>query len=241
MKSRRSIVVIENFYDNAQALRDYALSQRYYTPYEDEVAVRAGSVRATWWATRFKDASECPFKSSNHLVEAIERAVGETIDMNSWRAPFPVDARSKPLPRKGAAVRSCLWNCCFHVKLKSGQLPGNGVHNHVTDSWNPVGPDGWSGIIYLTPHAPLDGGLHLWRNIDTKRTFDWMTAPENWERVDSFGNVLNRLILVRGNIPHSGADGWGSLLEEGRMYQTFFFNTTPTRNFWPVLLSDLGV
>src|SRR3974377_849412 len=144
MNSRRSIVVIEDFYDNAQAVRDYALCQRYYTPYEDEEAVRAGNVRPTWWATRFKNASDCPFKSSVRLIEAIERAVGETVDMEVWRAPFPVAANSKPVPHKGDGVRSCLWNCCFHVKLKCGQFLGNGVHNHVTDSWNSVGPEGWS-------------------------------------------------------------------------------------------------
>ena len=51
MSARRSIVVVENFYRDAAAVRAHALRQRYYTPYEDEEDVRAGRVRATWWAS----------------------------------------------------------------------------------------------------------------------------------------------------------------------------------------------
>ena len=237
MKSRHSIVVIDNFYQDALAVRDYALRQTYYTPYQSEADVRSGKVLATWWATRFKSATDCPFKSSKHLIGAIEEAVGERADILKWRAPFPVDAESKPLPNPNQSLRSCLWNCCFHVKPDNRQQLGDGVHNHVTDSWNSVGPDGWAGIIYLSPGAPLDGGLNLWQNINPEKQFDWMTPAQNWQRVDSFGNIFNRLILVRGDVPHSGAGGWGNCLKQGRMYQTFFFHTAPRRSLWPVSVS----
>jgi len=182
---------------------------------------------------------DCPFKSSQRLIEALEHAVGETIDMEHWRAPFPLDADSKPLRHLGKETRTCLWNCCFHVKPDNGQQLGAGVHNHVTDKWNSVGPDGWAGIIYLSPVAPVEGGLHLWRNVEPERQYDWMTPAENWELIDSFGNVFNRLVLVRGDIPHSGARGWGDRLENGRMYQTFFFKTVPTRNVWPLAMASM--
>jgi hypothetical protein len=137
-------------------------------------------------------------------------------------------------------LRTCLWNCCFHVKPDNRQKLGDGVHNHVTDTWNSVGPDGWAGILYLSPSAPVEGGLHLWRNIDSSRQFDWMTPSHNWELVDTFGNLFNRLTLVRGDIPHSGSRGWGDHIEEGRMYQTFFFRTTQKRIHWPVSLPGIG-
>jgi hypothetical protein len=240
VKSRHSIVVVEEFYGDALAVRNYSLRQSYYPPYEDEAELEAGRKRATWWASRFKSYDQCPFKSSKILIEALEQAVGETIDMERWQAPFPLDAKSKPLPGKVTGLRSCLWNCCFHVKPENGQQLGNGVHNHVVDSWNSVGPDGWAGIIYLTPGAPIDGGLYLWRNFEPAKHFDWMTPAQNWELVDSFGNVFNRLVLVRGDVPHSGAAGWGDRLETGRLYQTFFFHTAAERRIWPVSLPDLG-
>jgi hypothetical protein len=225
--TRRAIVVVENFYRDPEAIRDYALRQHFYTPYEDPDEVRAGRVRATWWASAFRPASECAFKSSERLIFKLEAALGETIDRNHWVAPFPVGSDSKPLNASPDDGCSCVWNCCFHVKPANGQRLGDGVHNHVTDRWNAVGPQGWAGIVYLNPSPPTDGGLHLWRNLDHSRDYDWMTPKENWQLIDSLGNVFNRLLLVRGDIPHSGAGGWGDHLEDGRMYQTFFFRTLP--------------
>jgi hypothetical protein len=234
MTARRSIVVIDDFYADPHAVRAYALQQPYYLPYEHEADVQSGRARPTWWATRFRAADDCPFKSSRTLMGALEAAVNERIDVAQWRAPFPVDEASKPLPDDGQP-RTCLWNCCFHVKPDNGQQLGQGVHNHVTDTWNSVGRNGWAGIIYLNPESPPDGGLHLWRNVDSARNFDWMTPAENWQLIDSLGNRFNRLLLVRGDIPHSGAAGWGDRLEDGRLYQTFFFHTLSSGSSpWPV-------
>jgi hypothetical protein len=224
---RRTIVTIDGFYRDPEAVRRHALAQTYYTPYERPGDVREGRVLPTWWASRFVPADRCPFKSSQALLAALETAVGERIDQQHWRADYPVDPESKPIVATGVPPVTCLWNCCFHVKPTNGQRLGEGVHNHVTDSWNSVGPDGWAGIIYLNADAPLDGGLRLWRNVDRDRDFDWMTEPKNWLPADEFANQFNRLTLVRGDIPHSGAAGWGDRIENGRMYQTFFFRTVP--------------
>lgn len=231
--ARRTIVLVDDFYRHPEAVRRYALQLKYYLPYQCEADVIAGRSRPTWWASRFRDADECPFKSSEQLRSALETAVGERIDLDHWRAQFPVDADSKPIVTPGLQPPTCLWNCCFHVKPDNGQVLGRGVHNHVTDIWNSVGRDGWAGTIYLNPDAPIEGGLHLWRNIDPLRQFDWMTPAENWELKDSFANQFNRLTLVRGDLPHSGANGWGNRVENGRMYQTFFFRTLPPQTPWP--------
>jgi hypothetical protein len=225
--SRRSIVVIDDFYAEPDLVRKYALDLSYYTPYESRSAVDAGQARATWWASRFQDADRCPIKSSAAVVSALEHATGERIDTEHWRTSFPVTEESKPVLDPGAPAQTCLWNCSFHVKPDNGQELGGGVHNHVTDQWNSVGSEGWAGIVYLNPDAPVDGGLYLWRNVDESRDFDWMSPAENWQLIDAFGNIYNRLVLVRGDVPHSGAGGWGHRLEEGRLYQTFFFKTVP--------------
>jgi len=234
---RRSIVVADAFYRDPVAIREYALRLPYYTPYEDPAAVHAGTVRASWWASRFRPHRECPIKSSRWLLDALAHAVGEPVDMRHWEAGFPLDDRGEPVGGSPGDGRTALWNCAFHVKPENAQRLGDGVHNHTdVDGWNAVGRDGWAGLLYLNPAPPLEGGLHLWRNVDAARTFDWMTPAPNWERVDSFGNVFNRLVLVRGDIPHSGAAGWGDRLENGRMYQTFFFRTAYVRAVWPVVV-----
>jgi len=239
-RSRRSIVVLDGFYRDPDAVRAYALRQDFYLPYETDAEVADGRKRPTWWASVFQDAKTCPFKASAALRDVLERAVGEPLDTGHWEAGFPVDASGRPLPDAGTGPRGCLWNCCFHVKPDNGQRLGDGVHNHVTDSWNAVGPDGWAGIVYLDPDAPVTGGLHLWRNRDPEHRFDWMTPAADWRLVDTFGNVYNRLLLVRGDVPHSGAGGWGDRLENGRMYQTFFFRTRPRPADWSVAVPEVG-
>ena len=224
---RTDLIIVDNFYADPWAVRDYALQEEYYYPYESNAEVASGSRRPTWMASRFKRADQCPFKSSGELTKRLQDLVGETIDMDHWNADFPLDSEGRPSPRAAKSPdRGCVWNCSFHCKPDNGQRLGGGVHNHVTDVWNGVTIDGWAGLIYLSPDAPLTGGLHIWRNVDPEHQFDWMTPPENWELIDSLGNVPNRLILARGNLPHSGAAGWGDRLENGRLYQTFFFRTT---------------
>lgn len=225
MRLRKSMVVVENFYEDPDAVRNYALKQQYYTPYEDQRAVDEGRARPTWWASGFRRHEDCSIKSSKVLISTLEYATGERVDMAHWCADYPVGADFKPTRRAATESTGCLWNCCFHVKPNNRQLLGDGVHNHVTDGWNSVGSEGWAGIVYLNPSAPLDGGLYLWRNRNPAANFDWMTSRDNWLLIDALGNHYNRLLLVRGDIPHSGAGGWGESLANGRMFQTFFFKT----------------
>lgn len=228
---RSDVIIVDGFYANPWAVRDYALKLEYYYPYEPDDSVTSGQRPATWMASRFRPATECPFKSSPQLIKALEELTGELIDRQHWKGSFPTDEEGKAaLWHKEDAERGCLWNCCFHCKPVNGQQLGDGVHNHVTDTWNGVGIDGWAGLLYLNQDAPLEGGLKLWRNVDPDHNFDWMTPRDNWQLVDDIGNVPNRLVLARGNLPHSGAAGWGDTLDSGRLYQTFFFRTrTPAR------------
>ena len=225
---RTDLIVVDNFYEDPAAVRDYALRQLYYEPYEEPGGPGAPRGCPVWMASRFKRARECPFKSSAELVECLEELTGEEIDLDYWRADFPVDDAGRPsVDHRLLMRRGSLWNCCFHCKPDTGEPPGAGIHNHVVDTWNEVGPNGWSGVVYLN----LDGtaepssGLKLWRNLDARRDLEWMTSPGRWQLVDSLGNVPNRLILYRGNLPHSGSAGWGSGLRSGRLCQTFFFKT----------------
>lgn len=236
-ETRTSLVVVEDFYRDPEAVRAHALGRRWYHPYQPDADVRSGTSPAKWLSTWFADADACPFKSSEALIERLETLTGDTIDREHWRRSFPLDHEGKAAEDCERHERTCLWNCAFHVKPHTGQELGEGVHNHVTDIWNAVGPDGWAGLVYLSPEAPLGGGLKLWRNRDRARDYDWMTPREHWELVDDVGNVFNRLILARGDLPHSGARGWGDGLEDGRLFQTFFFRVAPRTPLAPLELS----
>ena len=91
----------------------------------------------------------------------------------------------------------------------------------------------WSGVCYLTPNAPLSSGTAFYRHKKTGNTksigiTDFGEDSQDytkWEIVDKVSNVYNRLILFRGNLFHSSLDYFGSNLQNGRLFQTFFFNT----------------
>lgn len=225
--SDRAIICVDDFYDDPDAVRQWALQQRFYLPYQQEGV----GVKPLWMSSWYRPAATCPFKSSNTLISQLEAITGEVIDRTHWDATYPVTEFSKPIVPHPDGNSTCLWNCSVHVKFDNRQTLGAGVHNHVVDKWNCVGEDGWAGLLYLNPHAPLDGGLHLWENRDVKNQYDWMTPPENWRLLDRFANLYNRLILVRGRMPHSGANGWGTGIQDGRMFQTFFFRTSGVKNF----------
>lgn len=225
---RRDIIIIDNFYEDPYLVREYALKQLrddFYLPYGSPV----------WKSTPTKRWDQCPFKSSQSLINRLGDITGEEVDVEAWKLDYPKDDEIGKgegyFPNQnhpgwdGRRLKSCKWNCTFHMKPRTNQQLGEGVHNHVTDVWNSVGEDGWVGLIYLNPEAPIDSGLFLWENLNKEKNYDWMTPKENWKLIDSLGAVFNRLILCRGQKPHSGADGFSESDENGRLYQTFFFTT----------------
>jgi len=96
------------------------------------------------------------------------------------------------------------------------------------DSYN-----NWAAVCYLTPNAPLSGGTALYRYKETgddSRTDN--TAPHldgydytKWDMTDYVANKYNRIVMYRGNLYHASVDYFGSNMETGRLFQTFFFNT----------------
>jgi hypothetical protein len=91
----------------------------------------------------------------------------------------------------------------------------------------------WAGVCYLTPDAPLSGGTALYKHKESgnRESIDKVDYGEHgydytkWDVVDRIGNVYNRLILYPGKLFHASIDYFGSDMYNGRLFQTFFFNT----------------
>jgi len=101
----------------------------------------------------------------------------------------------------------------------------------------------WAGVLYLTPNAPLSAGTGLFKHKET----GLYAAPRNsdggydvellnkinvdsqdmtkWELVDRVANKFNRLVLYRGDLFHMSLDYFGQNKYDGRLFQTFFFNS----------------
>jgi len=105
------------------------------------------------------------------------------------------------------------------------------------DSWND-----WAGVLYLTPNAPASSGTGIFRHkktglvswdlkVRTKEETENCEAIHEaqdytkWEVLDNFGNVFNRLVMYRGDNFHQSMDYFGKDINDGRLFQVFFFNT----------------
>ena len=98
----------------------------------------------------------------------------------------------------------------------------------------------WGGMIYLTPNAPYDHGTAMYANKKNgARNYTMEGWDESWkdvpgdchldgapfEPVDVAGNVFNRLVIFDAKNIHSSAGYFGTVKENCRLWQMFFFDT----------------
>jgi hypothetical protein len=98
----------------------------------------------------------------------------------------------------------------------------------------------WGGMLYLTPEAPYSCGTTLYAHKKTRaRNYyeegwdvAWKDTPgdshldgTHFETVDSLGNVYNRLVIFDASCIHSASQYFGTVMENSRLWQMFFFDT----------------
>ena len=112
-----------------------------------------------------------------------------------------------------------MWPLSFSFQLC---LSGDETHVHLD-------PTDWTGVLYLTPNAPIDSGTLLFKeDVELKKKLreDDIDGEMRADVTSTLGNVYNRFVLLRGKeIPHrSNIPGFGDCLENGRLTQVFFFD-----------------
>lgn len=194
-----SLILQENFYNNPLEVRAFALSQEF-------------TITGNFPGRRTK-----PFVTQE-IKQAIENLVMPHAGKITWFGD--VDANS--------------YCGCYQLTYAQDRT---WIHHDGTTSW--------AGVCYLTPDAPVTGGTGLFKH---KRT-NWHACPRKsdgsmdlellnkqiqpyewqdytkWDLHDRIGNKFNRLVLYRGDYFHASLDYFGSTPENGRLFQTFFFNT----------------
>ena len=101
----------------------------------------------------------------------------------------------------------------------------------------------WAGVLYLSPDAPASGGTGLFKHKETgyeraprlidgsydlekmKKTDVDSRDFSKWDMTAMVGNIYNRLVLYRGDMFHTSLDYFGKDKYDGRLFQTFFFDT----------------
>ena len=100
----------------------------------------------------------------------------------------------------------------------------------------------YAGALFLTPDADLNSGTSFWKSKQSglcefypedepqfgDLTFgkhnEHVKDPEQWELVDRIANRYNRLVLWNGRKIHSASSYFGDSLNNGRLFQVFFFD-----------------
>jgi hypothetical protein len=142
-------------------------------------------------------------------------------------------------------LKDILYPFAGEITNWGGEYTGSFQYTTAADrSWiHADSTTDWAAVCYLTPDAPVTAGTGIfrhketgWMNFDYKRQNDpeyMKQAPPGdecqdytkWEMVDRVGNVFNRLIMYRADNYHVSLDYFGKDLNDGRLFQVFFFNT----------------
>lgn len=189
-KSRSTSWIVDNFYENPDSVRKFALNQEY---------VEGGFGRG-FIGRRTVEQFLFP-----GLKERFEQIMGKKI--TAWQdhgmnGRFQIAWSGEPL----------VYHC---------------------DSQT------YGGMIYLTPEAPYQCGTTLYAHKKTRaRTYyeegydaSWSNVPggchldgTHFEPVDVLGNVYNRLAIFDGSAIHSASEYFGTVKENARVWQMFFFD-----------------
>jgi len=106
-------------------------------------------------------------------------------------------------------------------------------------TWIHYDPTNWAAVLYLTPDAPTESGTAIYQNKDSKifmldrndpntdyNSNQIINDESKWEPIIQVSNIFNRLVMYRGEYYHrSMLPGFGDNQFNGRLFQTFFFNT----------------
>ena len=139
------------------------------------------------------------------------------------------------------------------LKLKFEHIMGKKISNWETYgmngrfqySWsgNPLvyhtDQQQWGGMIYLTPDAPYECGTTMYASKTNRaRTYyddgwsdhwqgegDPHLDPTPWQPVDVAGNVYNRLVIFDASCIHAASQYFGTVKDNCRLWQMFFFDT----------------
>ncbi len=174
-------MIIDNFYVNPDAVRNYALSQEF-------------SVTGNYPGSRTKPYLPQDVKDAIQYWLPFAGPVTNWFEDQGYTGAFQI-----------ATAQDRTWIHADHYNM-------------------------WAGVCYLTPDAPYTAGTALYRH---KATGEHRRIEDNhegydytkWDEFDVIGNKYNRLILYRGDLFHASLDYFGDNTHNGRLFQTFFFNT----------------
>lgn len=150
--------------------------------------------------------------------------------------------RTQSLMQDSKADLMRFFETVTHEKIKWFGEGYNGAFQVVLegeDTWIHCDQTNWAAVVFLSPNAPLESGTSFYRHKETGWYEYWNGCPRNfnedaetagnldlWEEATFVGNIYNRIVIYRSNLYHrSKLPGFGTDKYNGRLTQTFFFDT----------------
>jgi hypothetical protein len=225
------VIVLDNFYENPDLVREKAIDA--FKEMIDE-----NLLYDSWHFNDFKgDYDDIP-----GLINEDKTIVGRTFETSSVFNDYHEKIFEKLLHSK--IQYTCEKNGIFVLN--------NCLTNPISVNINNDFKTGtiaeeWVGIIFLTPDAPVEGGISIKTykrlNINSMKTLNNMEEPFRnlilnqllthkrdetyWEIDSQIANVYNRLILMKKNIFYSSSLNFGIRLNDSRLTHYFSFGVIP--------------
>ncbi len=228
------IIVKDDFYPNALAIRKIAIEQNFFQ-YSPPLEAQVGSETSQKYIAKYPDTRPAWLSSS------LLRYFGK--DVNSPQRGYrhaPAEVRNAIASLLGENVTEETWdemgdwwNGAFHVLYEAWGENRGSIHHHY--KYGDVAPRGWSGLVYLTPNAPPEVGTTIWREKSTGRCIAAKGAKfeqdvRKFDLALLVENRFNRLVLFRENVLHRAEQGFGATKDTARLTQTFFFHSKRGRS-----------
>jgi len=182
----------------------------------------------------------------NDPIETREMALKQNFEV---QGNYP-GKRTKSFAKKGSGAYNLIQKAIEPMAGKITWWPDDsytGSFQYTTSrdrSWIHADQhNNWAGVLYLTPDAPVTGGTGLFKHKETgldraprkadgtydddmmKIIYKDSQDMTKWEMVDFIGNKFNKLIAYRGDLFHTSLDYFGQDINDGRLFQVFFFST----------------
>ena len=192
-----SLIVIDNFYNNAMETRNYILSQDF-------------SVKGNYPGIRTKSYA------NEQLRDIIQKYV----------EPYGGKITEFPIPKDDKDAKK-IYNGAFQYTTSRDRswVHTDGYNNWAGVLYlTPDAPLSSGTAFYKFYDGAFNtkDGKILNNKKDVDRFSQDMTK---WTRTDTVANVFNRLILFNSNNYHMSLDYFGDRKDNSRLFQLFFFST----------------
>jgi hypothetical protein len=187
--------VVDNFYEDPYAVREFALQQIYY-PGEGAVGHRT---RKQFLFDGLRESFE----------EIIDAKIPDRDNGYGW-FDEGINGRFQYCPAGTPSVFHCdsqKWAAVIYLTPDAPPQSGTSFYRHKETK--------------IFHNTQIDWAAGQGTKVFNQHTFLDSTP---YEMVDTVGNVFNRLVLFDGGLIHSGINYFGWDISSSRLFHIFFFN-----------------